>query len=141
MCYDFRMAATETIDVRTTTRCETIDITSLVRAAVKKSRVESGIAVVFCQHTTAGLTIQENSDATVKAELTAHLIRLVPGGEAAASASTNVDAHVKSSLIGASLSLVIDGGKPALGPWQAIFFCEFDGPRNRRLVVKVVGDA
>jgi secondary thiamine-phosphate synthase enzyme len=135
------MAATETIDVRTTTRCETIDITSLVRAAVKKSGVDSGVAVVFCQHTTAGLTIQENSDPQVKAELSAHLIRMVPHGSAAASAATNVDAHVKSSLIGASLALIVDAGKPALGPWQAIFFCEFDGPRNRRLVVKVVGDA
>ena len=135
------MAATETIDVRTTTRCETIDVTALVRAAVKKSGVDSGIATVFCPHTTAGLTIQENTDPHVKAELTAHLIRLVPAGEAAASSATNVDAHVKSSLIGASIALVVDGGKPVLGPWQAIFFCEFDGPRNRRLLVKVVGDA
>ena len=130
------------IDVRTTTRCETIDITSLVRAAVKKSRIESGIAVVFCQHTTAGLTIQENSDPNVKAELTAQLTRLVPtGADGGASASTNVDAHVKSSLIGASLSIIVEGGRPALGPWQAVFFCEFDGPRNRRLLIKVVGDA
>lgn len=134
------MAATETIDVRTTTRCETIDITSLVRAAVKKSGVDSGIAIVFCTHTTAGLTIQENSDPNVKAELTAHLVRMVPHGEAAPSSATNVDAHVKSSLIGASLSLVVDGGRPVLGTWQAVFFCEFDGPRSRRLLVKVVGD-
>lgn len=133
------MAVTETIDVRTTTRCETIDVTSLVRAAIRKSGIDSGLAVVFCQHTTAGLTIQENSDPQVKAELTAHLIRLVPHGTAAVSAATNVDAHVKSSLIGASIALVVDGGKPALGPWQAIYFCEFDGPRNRRILVKVVG--
>jgi len=136
------MAATESIDVRTTTRCETIDITSLVRAAVKKSGIDSGIATVFCQHTTAGITIQENSDPLVKAELTAQLIRMVPSptADGGASAATNVDAHVKSSVIGVSLSLVVDGGKPTLGPWQAIFFCEFDGPRNRRLLVKVVGD-
>jgi secondary thiamine-phosphate synthase enzyme len=139
------MAATEQIDVRTTTRCETIDITSLVRAAVKKSGVESGVAVVFCTHTTAGLTIQENSDPQVRAELNAHLTRMVPhgvtsGGAGTISAATNVDAHIKSSLIGASLHLVVDGARPVLGTWQAIYFCEFDGPRSRRLLVKVVGD-
>lgn len=134
------MAATETIDVRTTTRCETIDITSLVRAAVKKSGVDSGLAVVYCTHTTAGLTIQENSDPQVKAALTAHLIAMVPHRAADVSAATNVDAHVKSSLIGASLPLIVDGGRPVLGTWQAIFFCEFDGPRSRRLLVKVVGE-
>jgi secondary thiamine-phosphate synthase enzyme len=134
------MAATETIDVRTTTRSEIIDITSLVRAAVKKSGVDSGLAVVYCTHTTAGLTIQENSDPQVKAELSAHLIRMVPHGAGDVSAATNVDAHVKSSLIGASLPLIVDAGRPVLGTWQAIFFCEFDGPRSRRVIVKVVGD-
>ena len=133
------MAVTETIDVRTTTRAETIDITSLVRAAVKKSGIDSGIAVVFCKHTTAGLTIQENSDPTVRAALLAHLTTAVPHGAAEVSAATNADAHVKSSLIGASLALVVDGGKPVLGPWQAIYFCEFDGPRSRQVLVKVVG--
>jgi secondary thiamine-phosphate synthase enzyme len=134
------MSATETIDVRTTTRSETIDITSLVRAAVKRSGVESGIAVVFCTHTTAGLTIQENSDPHVKAALIAHLTHTVPHGAGAVSAATNADAHIKSSLIGASLAPVVDAGRPVLGTWQAIYFCEFDGPRSRRLLVKVTGE-
>jgi secondary thiamine-phosphate synthase enzyme len=133
------MAATETIDVRTTTRAEAIDITSLVRAAVKRSGIDDGLAVVFCKHTTAALTIQENSDPTVRAAVLAHLAQAVPHGAGAVSAATNADAHVKSSLIGASLTLVVEAGKPVLGPWQAIYFCEFDGPRNRQVLIKVVG--
>jgi len=127
------MPATEILDVRTTTRFETIDITSLVRAAVRKSGVEAGLACVFCPHTTAGLTIQENSDPRVRAELGDHLARLVPHG------TDNNDAHVKSSLVGASLTVIVEGGKPMLGTWQAIYFCEFDGPRSRSVHVRVVG--
>ena len=128
------MNATEILDVRTTTRVETIDITSLVRAAVRKAGIDSGIACVFCPHTTAGLTIQENSDPKVRSELADHLARLAPhsGGD-------NNDAHVKSSLVGASLSLIVEGGKPVLGTWQAVYFCEFDGPRSRRVLIRVVG--
>src|SRR5688572_1854386 len=98
---------TEILDVRTTTRLETIDITSLVRAAVKKSGVDSGIACVFCPHTTAGLTIQENSDPKVRFDLVEHLSKLVPArheGGAYAKADDNSDAHIKSALVGASLT-------------------------------------
>ena len=133
------MAATEILEVRTTTRAETIDITSLVRAAIKRSGIDDGIAAVFCKHTTAGLTVQENSDPAVRASLLAHLAKAVPHGAGEVSAATNADAHVKSSLVGVSLALVVEAGKPALGPWQAIYFCEFDGPRNRQVLVKVVG--
>ena len=132
------MAATEILDVRTTTRIETIDITSLIRAAVRKSGIDAGIACVFCPHTTAGLTIQENSDPQVRADLTSHLSKLVPHDGPYVNADNNSDAHIKSSVIGASLTVIIDGGKPALGTWQAIYFCEFDGPRSRRVMVRVV---
>lgn len=128
------MPATEILDVRTTTRVETIDITSLVRAAVKKSGIDAGIACVFCPHTTAGLTLQENSDPKVRAELVDQLARLAPH-----SGADNNDAHVKSSLVGASLTIIVEGGKPQLGPWQAVYFCEFDGPRSRTVHVRVVG--
>lgn len=134
------MSVTEIFDVRTTTRTETIDITSLVRSAIRKSGVDSGIVCVFCPHTTAGLTIQENSDPKVKTDLTEQLSRLVPHDGTYVSAEANSDAHIKSSIIGASLSLIIDGGKPVLGTWQALYFCEFDGPRSRRVMVKVVSD-
>ena len=132
------MAATETFDIRTTSRVETIDVTSLVRAAIRKSGVDSGLCCVFCPHTTVGLTVQENSDPHVKAALSAHLAQAVPHDATAITATNNSDAHVKSSLLGAQLTLIVDAGKPVLGTWQAIYFCEFDGPRSRRLLIKVV---
>jgi secondary thiamine-phosphate synthase enzyme len=132
------MAATEILDVRTTTRIETIDITSLIRAAVRKSGIDAGLACVFCPHTTAGLTIQENSDPRVRTDLTGHLSKLVPHDGPYVNADNNSDAHIKSSLVGASLTVIVDGGKPQLGTWQAIYFCEFDGPRSRRVMVRVV---
>ncbi len=135
------MAATETFDIRTTSRVETIDITSLVRAAVRKSGVDSGLCCVFCPHTTAGLTVQENSDPHVKAALSAHFAQAVPHDATAITAANNSDAHVKSSLLGAQLTLIVDAGKPVLGTWQAIYFCEFDGPRSRRLLIKTIKDA
>src|SRR5687768_6029138 len=104
------MPVTEILDVRTTTRIETIDITSLVRAAIRKSGIDAGIACVFCPHTTAGLTIQENSDPKVRGDLNAHLSRLVPppdGVVAYAKTDNNSDAHIKISLVGASLSLIV----------------------------------
>ena len=130
--------ATETFDVRTTTRIETIDITSLVRAAIRRSGVDSGLACVFCPHTSAGIIIQENNDPKVKTDLAEQLSRLVPHDGAYASAENNSDAHIKSSLLGVSLTLIVEHGKPVLGSWQALFFCELDGPRSRRVMVRVV---
>ena len=132
------VAETRIIDVKTTTRAELIDITSLVRGAVRASGVDSGIACVFCPHTTAGLTIQENTNPSVRRDLLAQLDKLVPRDGGYEHSEDNEDAHIKSSLIGVSLTLVVDGGKVQLGSWQAIYFCEFDGPRNRRLLIKVV---
>src|SRR5215831_12379554 len=132
------MAGVETFDIRTTSRTEIIDVTALVRGAVRKSGVSSGIACVFCPHTTAGLTIQENSDPRVRQDMTEHMNKLVPHDGAYVNADNNSDAHIKSSIFGASLSLIVEGGKPVLGTWQAVYFCEFDGPRNRLLMVRVV---
>jgi secondary thiamine-phosphate synthase enzyme len=132
------MAATEILDVRTTTRIETIDITSLIRAAVRKSGIDAGLACVFCPHTTAGITIQENSDPRVRTDLNDHLSKLVPHDGPYVNADNNSDAHIKSSVVGASLTVIVDGGKQLLGTWQAIYFCEFDGPRSRRVMVRVV---
>ena len=132
------MSVTEIFDVRTTTRIETIDITSLVRSAIRKSGVDSGLACVFCPHTTAALTIQENSDPKVKTDMAQHLGKVVPHDGGYISAEANSDAHIKSSIIGASLTLIVDAGKPMLGTWQALYFCEFDGPRSRRVMVKVI---
>ena len=134
------MAATETFDIRTTSRVETIDVTSLIRAAIRKSGVDGGLCCVFCPHTTAGLTVQENSDPHVKAALNEHLAQTVPNDAGSVAAASNHNAHIKSSLIGAQLTLIVEAGKPLLGTWQAIYFCEYDGPRSRRLHVKVVKD-
>ena len=130
--------ATDSLDVRTATRIETIDITSLVRAAIRRSGIEQGIACVFCPHTTAGITIQENSDPRVKTDLVTQLGNLVPPDGAYVTAANNSDSHIKSSLVGVSITLIVENGKPVLGTWQAVFFCEFDGPRSRRVLVRVV---
>ena len=128
----------ENIDVRTATRNEMIDITVPVRAAIKRSGVVSGLCCVFCTHTTAGLTIQENADPDVKSDMVAHLGRVVPKEAGFRHSEGNADSHIKSSLIGASLTLIVEEGRPVLGTWQAIYFCEFDGPRSRSVKVRVV---
>ena len=129
----------ETIDVKTTTRNEMIDITALVRAAVRRSGVSSGLACVFCPHSTAGVAIQENSDPQVKSDMVRHLSLLVPREAGSERPEQNSDAHIKGSVIGQSLTLIVEGGRPQLGNWQAVFFCEFDGPRERRVLIRVLG--
>ena len=132
------MGAIQQIDVRTTRREEMIDITSLVRGAVKKSGIQSGVAWIFVPHTTAGVTIQENADPTVKSDLLAHVARLIPKDGGFQHAEGNADAHIKSSLVGASQAVFIENGKLLLGTWQGIYFCEFDGPRERKVQIKVL---
>src|SRR6185503_15879700 len=132
------MPATETIDVKTTTRSEMIDITALVRGAVKKSGVAGGLVCVYCPHTTAAVTMQENSDPTVKADMVRHLGALVPRDAGSERPDQNSDAHIKGSLVGPSLTFIVDGGRLQLGNWQAVFFFEFDGSRERRMLVRVV---
>src|SRR5688572_15581241 len=95
------------LDIKTTTRMETIDITALVRAAVKKAGVQDGLCCVFCPHTTAGLTIQENADPTVKSDMLQHLTRVVPKDAPFAHSEGNSDSHIKASLVGASTTLLV----------------------------------
>jgi secondary thiamine-phosphate synthase enzyme len=132
------VAAIQNFDVRSGTREEMIDITAQVRAAIKRSGVVDGICCVYCPHTTAGVTIQENSDPDVKADMIGQLARMVPKNAPFRHDEGNSDAHIKSSVIGATATLIVDEGKPLLGTWQAVFFCEFDGPRERQVRVKVV---
>jgi secondary thiamine-phosphate synthase enzyme len=108
-----------------------IDITALVRTAVRESGVDSGIVCVFCPHTTAAITLQDNSDSVVKSDIMEHLSTLVPRDAGCVRPDDNLDAHVKASLLGSSTLLIVDSGQLVLGPWQAVFFCEFDGPRTR----------
>ncbi len=133
------MSTPETIAVRSTTREEMIDITRLVRDAIRKLGVQSGIACVFVPHTTCALTLQENTDPKVKSDMMTHLRTLVPRDAGFTNADENTDAHIKSSLVGASVTLLVEGGKPMLGHWQAVFLCEFDGPRDRKVSVRTLG--
>ena len=133
------MSQIETLEVKTTTRVEMVDVTSMVRAAIKRSRVQTGIAVVHCPHTTAGMTIQENADPAVKADVIAQLGRMVPHDAGFTHGEGNSDAHVKSSLVGCSETVLVDNGALVLGTWQGVFFCEFDGPRTRTVIVGALG--
>jgi len=124
--------------VGTQRRTEMIDITDKVASAVSETGIDRGIVVVFVPHTTAGVTINENADPGVPADILAKLADLVPEHGAWRHAEGNSDAHVKASLVGASATVIIEGGRLVLGTWQSIFFCEFDGPRSRRVYVTVV---
>ncbi|RMF91678.1 MAG: YjbQ family protein [Methanobacteriota archaeon] len=123
------------IPVRSSGREELIDITEQVRRAVD---IESGLCVVYCPHTTAGLTINEGADPSVRLDVLDALKRLVPDGAGYRHREGNSPAHVKASLMGSSLVILVEGGRLRLGTWQSIFFCEFDGPRDRRVFVKTV---
>jgi len=114
------------------------DITDEVRAAVREQGSGSGICVVYSPHTTCGVTVNEGWDPDVAADAVRHLGELVPRFRGWRHAEGNSDAHVKTMLIGASVTLPIDGGDLALGQWQRVFLCEFDGPRERRLRVTCV---
>lgn len=128
---------TFTIDTRQ--RVELIDVTAQVRAAIRQSGCREGLAVIFTPHTTAALTINENADADVPRDMVMALNKLVPFDDRYQHAEGNSAAHVKSSLIGASETVIVEKGEPLLGTWQGIWFCEFDGPRRRQVHVKVVG--
>lgn len=129
-----------TIDVKSTRREEMLDITEEVRRAIARSGVASGVACVYSPHTTAGVTIQENTDPDVRGDMIAHLARMVPQDPRFKHGEGNADAHIKTSLVGASVTVIVDEGRPLLGTWQAVYFCEFDGPRSRRVHVQVVGN-
>jgi len=112
-----------------------IDITAEVADAIRAEGIDDGLAVVFVPHTTAGVTINENADPDVARDIAAELSRLVPRSGAYAHAEGNSDAHIKSSLFGPSLVLIVSGGRAVLGTWQAVYFCEGDGPRQRKVHV------
>ncbi|HER44160.1 MAG TPA: YjbQ family protein, partial [Candidatus Eisenbacteria bacterium] len=119
----------KTIHVRTRKRNELVDITEEVQRAIEESGVREGLCHVFVPHTTAAVTINEKADPDVAGDIEAALQRLVPPGAGYRHAEGNSDAHIKSTLVGASEFLVVRDGAPVLGTWQAVFFCEFDGPR------------
>jgi secondary thiamine-phosphate synthase enzyme len=123
--------------VQTHNRTEMIDITGQVVDAIRAEGVEDGFCVVYCPHTTAAITIQENADPDVVADVLKELNKVVPFDDGYRHSEGNSAAHIKSSLIGCSETLIVEGGRPVLGTWQAVYFCEFDGPRSRRVLVKM----
>lgn len=128
------------LEISTKKRAEFIDITSRVENVLHQEKVNDGICIVFCPHTTAGLTINENADPSVKSDITKHLEEIVPADKRYAHLEGNADSHIKSSLVGSSLHIIVDGGRFMLGTWQGIYFCEFDGPRRRQVYVKAIQD-
>ena len=126
------------INVKSAQRIQFIDITQRVRQEVKDSGMRSGVCYLFVPHTSAGITINEGADPSVQRDIHATLSRLIPQDPNYSHAEGNSDAHLKSSLVGASISIPVDEGALVLGTWQAIYFCEFDGPRHRRVAVKLI---
>jgi len=129
---------TTTFNVTSSKRCEFIDITRDVERIVIESEVESGVCYLHVPHTTAGITINEGADPSVVTDMLSTLNRLVPQDSNYHHMEGNSDSHVKSTLTGVTLSLLIEKGKPVLGTWQSIYFCEYDGPRNRKVCVKII---
>jgi len=128
----------KTIEVVTRRDQELVDITEKVREIVRESGVREGIVYLYCPHTTAGICINENYDPTVAEDILSKLEELVPVAGAYRHAEGNAAAHIKSSLVGVSHPLLVSDGKPVLGTWQGVFFCEFDGPRRRKVLVKII---
>jgi len=125
----------------TRSRNEMVDVTGQVEAAVRDSGVRNGTAVVFCPHTTGAITINENADPDVVHDVLLALGELVPRSNPGFQHSEgNSDAHTKSTLVGCSEQVLVQDGGLVLGTWQAIYFCEFDGPRSRRVIVQVLGE-
>ena len=128
----------QTLQIRTSRRVEFVDITHKVEVTLKESKVKDGICIIYCPHTTAGLTINENADPSVRQDIINHLDELVPHDRRYAHLEGNADSHIKASLVGSSLHLIIEGGSLVLGTWQGIYFCEFDGPRSRNVHLKIL---
>jgi len=128
------------LKVATRLRIEFQDITSEVQKAVSSAGIKDGVCYVFVPHTTAGIIINEHADPDVVRDMAEHLSRLVPEAGSYRHLEGNSPAHIKASLLGSCRTVLIEGGRLMLGTWQGLFFCEFDGPRQRTVLVKAVAD-
>ncbi len=134
------MTALKRFEIRTRTRDDWIDVTDRVREAVRDSGVKEGICVVFVPHTTAAATVNENADPDVPRDVKFQLSVISPDRPDFRHAEGNSDAHVKTSLVGPSIVLIVSGGQVLLGTWQSVWFTEFDGPRTRTVYVRTMGE-
>ena len=130
----------QTFQVMTTTQTEFIEITYSVQEAVQKTGMRDGICLIFIPHTTAAVTINENADPSVVQDIVMELNKIVPFKDQYRHMEGNSPAHIKASLMGCSEIVLVESGKLVLGTWQGIFFCEFDGPRNRKVHVKMISN-
>lgn len=126
--------------VTTRQRHEMVEITDQVNQAIRESKVAEGICVVYCPHTTAAITVNENADPDVVHDLLLWYGRAVPQQQTGFRHDEgNSDSHIQTSMVGPSVTLIVSSGQPILGRWQGIFFCEFDGPRSRKVHIQVIG--
>ena len=129
----------DALTVRTDQRCQLVDVTSQVQGVIREAGLKNGYVICYVPHTTAGLTIQENADPDVVHDLLWKLEQWVPQSESGyRHGEGNSDAHIKCSLVGISQAVLVEDARLVLGTWQGIYFCEFDGPRQRRLLVKCI---
>jgi secondary thiamine-phosphate synthase enzyme len=132
----------EEVRVRTTRRTELVDLTARLEEVVARGGIREGALVAQSLHTTAGLTVNENADPDVARDMAAKLDRLAPRDEEFyRHAEGNSDSHVKTALVGPSLTVIVSGGRLVLGTWQGVYLCEFDGPRERRVAVRLLSSA
>ncbi|MDP6296945.1 MAG: secondary thiamine-phosphate synthase enzyme YjbQ [Candidatus Marinimicrobia bacterium] len=128
----------ETLSVSTSERVDLVDITSQVAQEVAKRSVGTGTVTIYVPHTTCGVTINESADPDVVRDIKMHLTKLVPKDGGFRHSEGNSDSHIKTSMIGSSENVFIESGKLVLGTWQGIFLCDFDGPRTRKVYIKIV---
>ena len=126
------------LNVRTKSRTDLLDITGQLARLLQASKVTDGLMVIFVPHTTAAVTINENADPSVQHDILTELNRLIPLKGSYRHTEGNSDAHIKSTLLGPSQTIFIQEGRLALGTWQGVYFCEFDGPRSRKVWVKIL---
>ena len=128
-----------TLTISTRSRNEFVDITSQIQDVVRESGLSEGLCTIFVPHTTAGLTINEGADPSVQRDILTHLQKIIPRDGDFRHLEGNSDAHIKASLMGSSQTVFVEEGQLVLGTWQAIYFAEFDGPRKRKVMVRVSG--
>lgn len=126
------------IEIKTTERTEMVNITREIERAVREAGIRDGLCYVFVPHTTAGITINENADEDVKWDIVKELCNIVPYNGGYRHIEGNSDAHIKATLTGSSVTVAVEDGQLLLGTWQAIYFCEFDGPRRRKVYIKII---
>jgi len=124
--------------IQTNSTVQFLRLDSQIDQVIRESGVKNGICVVFVPHTTAGVTINENADPDVVRDMVMELNKVIPAADGYRHSEGNSAAHIKSTLVGPSLSLIIENGRVIFGTWQSVYFCEFDGPRNRSVFIKVI---